>query len=166
VGLALAAFAGGSLLAGLIARAIRRLLSRDGVIMRQEHELAVSREEQQRWKHEFEEEARKRREVTAFIESIQGERETWKNLYLTAGREHGVAQELMMRKIEQLARVAKREVPSELKALMAEYRGKHGPEATLKISERIEHARLPGPEHLEATEGIATTDPSAYSAKP
>lgn len=190
VGLAVAAFVGGSLLAALISWAIQRWFMRPGRVERLEHDLGLATEEQQHWKHEYEEEARKRREVTGFIEGIQAERDTWKNLYLTAGREHGIAQELMMKKIEQLAKIAKREVPEDLRALQSRYRELHGVEATRKISERIERARLPAPESLAesaagtkgefvlspgtatdavygpATEGIATADPNRYPAKP
>jgi len=166
VGLALGALVGGSLLALLITGMIQRWFVRRARVTRLETELGLALQEQEHWKDEYEQEARKRREVTAFIESIQAERETWKNHYLTAGREHGVAQELMMKKIEQLARIAKREVPEELRALGARFRSLHGVEATQKISERIDRGRLPPPEHLESTVPIATDDPNRYPAKP
>lgn len=180
VALAVLAISTGSLLAWLIAALIRWSVTRAGTIarlraeqltaqeeegrwkLRAQAELDAALEEQEHWKLQFTEEARKRKEVTAFIESIQAERDTWKNLYLRAGREHGVAQDLMMKQIDRLGRITKREAPDEPKTMADAYRAEHGTAATLKMAERIERARLPAP----APDPVATDDSNAYSAKP
>lgn len=149
----LIAFGVGGLLSWFIAALIMKFTRGPKQSAERLRELVEAQEEQAHWKHEYEEEARKRREVTGFIESIQKERDVWKNLYMTAGREHGVAQEIMMKKIEQLARIAKRDVPEELKALRAGFSAKHGPVASQKMSERIESNRLSPPPHLALEAG-------------
>lgn len=57
---------------------------------------------------ELEAERRKRVEVNNTIAIITGERDKWRQMYDTQGREYGNAQSLMLTQIDQLARLAAR----------------------------------------------------------
>lgn len=59
-------------------------------------------------------------------ESLERERNVWKDLYHTAGLEFSAAQEMMLREITRLSLLAKVEVSTHLRDMAGGYRERHG----------------------------------------
>lgn len=104
-------------------------------------------------------EARKRRGQFQQIEGILGERDDWKNMALQNGREHSVAQELMLRECERLAKLANKAVNPKLRQIADGYKRNFAGESP-EAAKRITNGETP----LALPEGAQT--PSEPIAKP
>jgi len=128
----------------------------------------------QQWKVLYLEECRKRLEQFRMIQGIQTERDHWKDIFWQCSREHGVAQEYMVRVNQHFAQILRRSPDNKMAAIWQAFKAKYGEEARLEIAERISRgepglARAPEPAPLaEARENaardavvVAKVDPNA-----
>lgn len=103
------------------------------------------------------EEARKRLEQFRQIEGILGERDEWKNMALRNGREHSVAQELLLRECQRLARGSSKKINPALEEVVEAYKQEFSgddPVAARRIG-RGEGSKVGGESVTETPEAVA-----------
>jgi len=100
-----------------------------------------SPEEEPDWKTLYLEEYRKRAEQFRMIEGVQRERDGWKDIFWQSSREHGVAQEYMIRVNQHFAKICGKHPDAKMPAMRKAFLEKYGEEARPKIAERIQGGR-------------------------
>jgi len=126
----------------LLAARLRRELVRARAL-EEEASAATQRAEAERlseqpdWHTLYLEECRKREEQFRMIEGIQRERDGWKDIFWQASREHGVAQEYMIRVNQYFAKLCGKNPDAKMPAMRKHFLEKYGEGARSPITERI-----------------------------